>query len=663
MTEPARPDGQWPPQGPPPGGPQGPPEGGPFGPPPGAFGPPPSDFGPPPQPRYAPSNGFPYGPPPPAPPAGGGAGRPLPSGRRGRFLLFGGAGALVLALVAGLLVWNSGSGPDGPVAKRNLEPFQQALAELATAPGLRYQDSAAAGRTKQDITVTAAGSRYGTTGYGGTLDREILHVGGKTFTRRPARPGESGSGTWAAGDEGGSGPAAEAVGRRPSPAVLAMQLSEALDEASDVPAPGASAQHPLTVNGTPALAADTPAGRLLITGKKPYRVLRLEPAGPSRSAGPSAGSARPFSAQMRPAAARSSREDPSAVPAVAAGPLLGSDSQGMDLTPVTGGAVEPMFSTLEKQTGELGNATDSGISLALSGSGTVQCSSGGCTASSGVAGQITTGAKSRLTGGSVTAVMTASFRIDGRPAGRCTSPPGSFAVTGTSVSGNLSCSDPGAGPVFTSIDAQKKADAQARSRANGGRPVQYRVPYDASWLITARALATTEVKKLVEKVKRERDNTGCAKSPSTPSGARLSVGGFHAYYALARSASALVLDNDDAPGSFSNLVPEDKPDWFKPIPPDIALARSGNYLYVVLENGDLVIGKSTAGHVSLARGNPVLAAGQFKTKGGAVVSLDNKSGHYRPYGARAQKAAVDAFNRNGLHADGKYNAAWGKPGC
>lgn len=662
MTEPARPDGQWPPQGPPPGGPQGPPGAGPFGPPPGAFGPPPSDFGPPPQPRYAPPDGLPYGPPPPAPPTGGGAG-PLPSGRRGRFLLFGGVGALLLALVAGLLVWNSGSGPDEPAAKQNLEPFQQALAELATAPGLRYQDSAGAGRTKQDITVTAAGSRYGTTGDGGTPDREILHVGGKTFTRRPAGPGESGARTWAAGDEGAAGPAAEAAARRPSPAVLAMQLSDALDEASDAPAPGASAQHPLTVNGTPALAADTSAGRLLITRQKPYRVLRLEPSGPSRSAGPSAGSARPVSARMRPAAARNSREAPSAVPAVAEGPLLGGDSPGMDLTPVTGGAVEPMFSTLEKQTAELGNATDSGVSLALSGSGTVQCGSGGCTASSGVAGQLTTGAKSRLTGGTVTAVMTASFRIDGRPAGQCTSPPGSFAVTGTSVSGNLSCSNPGAGPVFTSIDAQKKADAQARSRANGGRPVQYRIPYDARWLITARALATTEVEKLVEKVKRERDNTGCPKSQGSPSGARLSVGGFHASYALARGASALVLDGDDDPGSFPNRIPEDKPDWFKPIPPDFALARSGNYLYVVLENGDLVIGKRTAGHVNLAGGKPVLAAGEFKTKGGQVVYLDNKSGHYRPYGARAQKAAVDAFNRNGLHADGKYNAAWGKPGC
>ncbi|AJC60612.1 hypothetical protein [Streptomyces sp. 769] len=660
MTEPTRQDGQWPPQERQPGSPEGPPERGLFGPPPGAFGPPPP---PPPQAPHVPPQGFPYGPPASEPAAGGPAQRLHPSGRRGRFLLFGSVGALVLALVAGVLLWNNTSGSRQPAAaKQNLEPFQQALAELAAAPGLQYKDSSSAGLSKRDITVTASGSRYGTTGYGSGLDRAILHVGGKTFTRRQDSPGATDSNKWAAGD-GSSGSADDVVKRTPSPAVLAMLLSGLLGDMADAPSPGASVQRPATVNGTAALAADTPAGRLLITAQKPYRVLRLEPYGPSRSTGGSTAGTRPLSAAMRPMAARDSREDPSQTPTVTEGPLAGSDSQGMDLTPVTGDAVEPMFSNLEKQTKELSDATDSGISLALNGSGTVKCSSGGCTANSGFVGQITTSAKSRLTGGQVTAVMTASFSIDGRSAGRCTSSPSSFAVAGATVSGDLSCSDPGAGPVFASVEAQKKADAQARSRANGGRPVQYRIPYNAQWLITARALATVEVQKLVNGVKRERDNTGCSKASGFRPSASLSTGGFHAYHAQAGKASILAQDGDDDPHSFSNLIPEDKPDWFKPIPPKTALERSGNYLYVVLENGDLVIGKRTAGHINLARGNPVLAAGEFKTKGGQVVYLDNKSGHYRPYGARAQKAAVDAFNRNGLNADGKYNAAWGKPGC
>ncbi|WP_405844190.1 hypothetical protein OG528_35825 [Streptomyces platensis] len=127
------------------------------------------------------------------------------------------------------------------------------------------------------------------------------------------------------------------------------------------------------------------------------------------------------------------------------------------------------------------------------------------------------------------------------------------------------------------------------------------------------------------------------------------------------SRSSATAQSDDPPKVFENRIPSDTPEWFKPIAPGTALSRSGNYAYVVLENGELVIGKRTAGHVSIAGGRKVLAAGEFKTKGGEVVFLDNKSGHYRPYGPNAEKAAVDAFNRNGMKANGKYNAAWGCP--
>ncbi|MHB6904090.1 hypothetical protein [Streptomyces sp. DB-54] len=110
-------------------------------------------------------------------------------------------------------------------------------------------------------------------------------------------------------------------------------------------------------------------------------------------------------------------------------------------------------------------------------------------------------------------------------------------------------------------------------------------------------------------------------------------------------------------------VPEDKPEWFKPIAPGTVLTRSGNHAYVVLESSELVIGNGTAGHVSIARGLPVLTAGEFKAKGGEVVYLDHKSGHYGPYGENVQQSAIDAFNRNGLNADGEYQAPWGRPDC
>ncbi|MDX3231506.1 Hint domain-containing protein [Streptomyces sp. ME19-01-6] len=552
MTEPSRPDGQWPPDdqpsqggpygppqnppyGPPPGSPYGPPQNSPYGPPPGSpYGPPPaSPYGPPPQNfSYGPPPGSPYGPPPPLPPhppaPRSRRWRLLPSGRRGRFLLFGGVGALVLALVAGLLVWdNTDSGAQKPEAKWNLKPFRQALAELALAPGLRYQDSSTAGATKRDVTVTASGSRFGTTGSGTkTLDRDVLQVGGKTFTRwkvdpapgQDAKPGTETPGKWSAGYEGSSGSAKEVVEQRPTPPELATQLSKALDALESTPAPRESSQRqPRTVKGAPALGVDTSAGRLLITRKKPYRVLRLEPYRPSRSGAPS-----PGAGTVRQAAAQDSPDDdPAEAPEVTDGPLEGSDSQGMDLAPVTGDAVDPMYDTLEKQTKELGKATDSGISLTLSGSGSVKCGSGGCTTSHSFSGQITTSAKSRLVDGKVTAVMSATFTIDGKSAGGCTSNQGTFAVTGTSVSGSLSCSNPGAGPTFASIEAQKKAEARARSRANGGRPVQYRIPYTSNALITARALATVEVKKLVERVKQERNNKDCGRSHSFPSGTKV----------------------------------------------------------------------------------------------------------------------------------------------
>ncbi|SDP61992.1 hypothetical protein SAMN04487981_12927 [Streptomyces sp. cf386] len=482
--------------------------------PPGSFGPPPqgppqqgAPFSPPPYPPHGPLYGPPFPPP-------GGQGQRLPSAeRRRRLLLFGGAGVLIAALLAGLLVWNNTSGSKEPEAKRDLGPFRQAVTVLADSPGLRYEDSAA-GLMKRDITVTASGSSFGTSGLGnGGLDREILHIGGRTFTRQGTQQGSEASDTWTAAEESDVRDTKEIVERRPSPALLALQLSQALNALEKTPAPSESAKPP-TVNRTPALAVDTSMGRLLVSEKKPHRVLRLEPYGLSWPAGASGGETEPSSVRFAHAMSQRAAEDedPSETPEVTDGPLQGSDSDGLDLAPVTGDAADTMFDTLEKQAKELNNATDSGITLNLSGSGTVHCGSGGCTARNSFAGQITTSAKSRLVDGKVTAVMTASFSIDGRPAGQCTSPQSSFAVTSTSVSGNLSCSNPGAGPTFASVEAQKKAEARARSRASGGRPVQYQVPYRADTLITARALATIEVKRLVDKVRQERDGANCSAS-------------------------------------------------------------------------------------------------------------------------------------------------------
>jgi filamentous hemagglutinin len=112
-----------------------------------------------------------------------------------------------------------------------------------------------------------------------------------------------------------------------------------------------------------------------------------------------------------------------------------------------------------------------------------------------------------------------------------------------------------------------------------------------------------------------------------------------------------------APRSFGNLFPEDMPRSVKVIPNEMLTKINGsNLAYVVLENGSLVVGKNNVlqGHIDLAGGKPVLAAGELAVHAGQIKLLDNASGHYRPSGIEAQRAAEDAFRRLGFKVDGKY---------
>jgi hypothetical protein len=87
--------------------------------------------------------------------------------------------------------------------------------------------------------------------------------------------------------------------------------------------------------------------------------------------------------------------------------------------------------------------------------------------------------------------------------------------------------------------------------------------------------------------------------------------------------------------------------------------RGKNILYVVKEDGSLVISPRPRagewGHVDLAGGQPVLAAGEGKYWAGQFKMLDNASGHYLPEGISAQNAALDAFQNAGYTVrDGAY---------
>ncbi|MER5278928.1 Hint domain-containing protein [Streptomyces sp. NPDC002809] len=435
-------------------------------------------------------------------------------------MLSAGAGVLVLALLA--WIFFLGDDSEGPLADgkesakadpRTLQPYRLALAGLAFAPGLRYKDESPGGMMKREATVTSSGSRFGSSGFGRKeLDREFLSVGGKTFTRwrtdPAAKNGARKPGLWDAGETLDSGLSDELTKHRPSTPELANQFFEALAELEENPPTGGYSSGSRTVGSTEAQALDTSAGQLVITRKAPFRVLRLEPpsgfvpgAAPSRSTG---------SASYTTVRAAADLDD--------TGPFDGADTLALDVEPVGEANAPAMYDTFAKQTKELGKAGDSGISLSLNGSGTVRCSSGGCTAASSFSGQVAGDAKSRLVGGQVTAVMTSTFSIDGQSGGSCTSPPGTFSLSGSSVSGSLTCSNPGAGATFASVESRKKAEARARSRASGGRAVQYSIPLRANSLISARALATVEVKKLVAQVGKERKRPPCSTSHSFPAG-------------------------------------------------------------------------------------------------------------------------------------------------
>lgn len=76
-------------------------------------------------------------------------------------------------------------------------------------------------------------------------------------------------------------------------------------------------------------------------------------------------------------------------------------------------------------------------------------------------------------------------------------------------------------------------------------------------------------------------------------------------------------------------------------------------MYVVRASGELVVGRTP--HTSLSLGADVMAAGEVRFVNGAVRSIDNASGHYRPTGASARQAAEAAFGRSGFDAVAKYS--------
>ena len=205
---------------------------------------------------------------------------------------------MVVALVVGFVAMRSsdssrGGGPASGPAEPDWAAFEEAVADLAEAKGVRYAETATFGSEFRDITVTDTGWSFGQRGFpeGGLADlgRDLLWVGGKAYSRSSvatdaeleqmgtAAEGEgTRPGAWTFDALGESDELEAMFGRMPRPADLAADLGASLDELRRQP-DAADHVSATTVDELPVLQADTSAGRLIVTEDEPHQVLRLEP--------------------------------------------------------------------------------------------------------------------------------------------------------------------------------------------------------------------------------------------------------------------------------------------------------------------------------------------------------------------------------------------------
>ncbi|MGW4892309.1 RHS repeat-associated core domain-containing protein [Kitasatospora sp. NPDC004240] len=142
----------------------------------------------------------------------------------------------------------------------------------------------------------------------------------------------------------------------------------------------------------------------------------------------------------------------------------------------------------------------------------------------------------------------------------------------------------------------------------------------------------------------------------------LTITDLHTYYVLANSSPVLV-HNSASPKckTWSNREPGDKIRPVTPMPIEEVKKATGKFIYVVMPNGELRVTRlsDSAGHIDLAQGKDVIAAGEFKVFDGRLKEINNKSGHYRPTGAEPRTAAENAFRKDGWNVTDKtYKERW-----
>jgi hypothetical protein len=112
------------------------------------------------------------------------------------------------------------------------------------------------------------------------------------------------------------------------------------------------------------------------------------------------------------------------------------------------------------------------------------------------------------------------------------------------------------------------------------------------------------------------------------------------------SAHFVATKPGSGPQLFDNLAPGDVA-RSQGIPTSKLGNMTGRFNYVVLEDGTLLVAKQSYGHIDLANGARVQAAGEVQIVNGQVRAINNASGHYKPSGQSAQTAAENAFANSG----------------
>ncbi|MFE3648698.1 polymorphic toxin-type HINT domain-containing protein [Streptomyces sp. NPDC059152] len=393
---------------------------------------------------------------------------------------------LVLAIVAGTLLWRSAR-PESPEdTDGNRAPFYLAVYNLAREPAAHYTGSALDGTT-WDLTVTDGSEARGTITVAGRRIA-VLTVDGKTYVKPPKDmltdlpsgvSADALEGKWVTGEERLTSTLAN-VPR--SPAALAARLWAGLDKADDFPKADAAGG-----GAKKALSVTTPDGVLSVSAAPPYQVVRLASGGARTGSSSSGG---PTRTALASAALR-----PTGVAHTVSAPQIGLGN--VDFTPMSPDDVGKAYDDLIDQTKTLGGAVDLGIRFNFNQTGNLNCSES-CTVTENVV-TTTTAAPGAKLSGTVNASMTAQVSVNGQSGGGCTQS-ASLPING---GGTMSCLAAGTAPVVQRIKAEKQREADAQARATR-RPV--RIPYSLNFRaqvqITALAVAQAEI---AQKVKTEQD--------------------------------------------------------------------------------------------------------------------------------------------------------------